>query len=197
VQHGFAPPLPRPRPSAGDRERAARRLRDACEHEQLSLDTFAARLDLVYEARSRAELERLLADVTEPGIVWRSILAGVSRLSQLTADLRVAWLGPRLPRLALPQREHVLIGRARHSDFLVADPTVSARHALLCHSDGRWSIRDLASTNGTFVNGWRVVDEVEVRPGDVVVLGGQAFLAAPPLPARSTGSGGRGTSAAA
>lgn len=197
MQHGFAPPLPRPRPSAGDRERAARRLRDACEHERLSLDTFAARLDLVYAARSRAELERLLADVAEPGVVWRWILAGVSRLSVLAAELRAAWRAPRLPMLALPERERVLIGRGRLSDLLVADPTVSTRHALLSHADGRWSIRDLASTNGTFVNGWRVVDEVEVRPGDVVVLGGRTFLAAPPLPARGTGSGGRGTSAAA
>lgn len=184
MQHGSAPPLSRPRPSAGDRERTARRLRHACEHDRLSLDTFAARLDLVYEARSHEELDRLLSDVVEPGLVRRAVLGVVTWLSRLGADVGAAWRSPRLPRLALPERAQVVIGRGRLCDFLVADPTVSHRHALLAHADGRWAIRDLGSTNGTFVNGWRVVDEVEVRPGDVVALGAHLFVAAPPLPAR-------------
>jgi pSer/pThr/pTyr-binding forkhead associated (FHA) protein len=36
--------------------------------------------------------------------------------------------------------------------------------------DGRWILRDLGSSNGTWVNGRQVV-EAEVRSGDHVVLG--------------------------
>ncbi len=193
MQHASAAPFTRPRPSAGDRDRAARRLRDACERERLSLDTFAERLDLVFSARTRDELDRLLSDVVEAGPFRRALLAGVSWLSGLAHDVGAAWTSPRLPKLMLPERERLLIGRGPLSDFLVADPTVSKRHALLTYGLGRWSIRDLGSTNGTFVNGWRVVDEAELQPGDVVTLGALAFLTAPPLPARRAGSGGRGT----
>jgi pSer/pThr/pTyr-binding forkhead associated (FHA) protein len=48
---------------------------------------------------------------------------------------------------------------------------VSRRHAELRAEDGRWIVRDLGSSNGTWVNGRRVM-EAEVRPGDVLHLGG-------------------------
>jgi len=53
---------------------------------------------------------------------------------------------------------------------VLADITVSRRHAELVLRDGRWILRDLGSSNGTWVNGRQVV-EAEVRSGDLVVLG--------------------------
>jgi pSer/pThr/pTyr-binding forkhead associated (FHA) protein len=55
-----------------------------------------------------------------------------------------------------------------------ADDTVSRRHAELCFAEGRWMLRDLGSSNGTWVNGRRIV-EAEVAPGDDVQLGGCAL----------------------
>jgi pSer/pThr/pTyr-binding forkhead associated (FHA) protein len=49
--------------------------------------------------------------------------------------------------------------------------TVSRKHAILRHEEGKWWLRDLGSMNGTFLNGWRVVGDVEVRAGDRVSLG--------------------------
>ena len=50
---------------------------------------------------------------------------------------------------------------------------VSARHAEIRHVAGEWRLVDLASRNGTFLNGRRVTAETPLKRGDVVRLGGQ------------------------
>jgi pSer/pThr/pTyr-binding forkhead associated (FHA) protein len=73
-----------------------------------------------------------------------------------------------------------LLGRAPDCDCVLSDETVSRQHAALRHHEGFWFLRDLRSTNGTRVNGSRVLDEVEVRPGDRVTFGALAYrLTAP------------------
>ncbi len=57
---------------------------------------------------------------------------------------------------------------------MLADDTVSRRHAELRVEEDCWVLRDLGSSNGTWVNGRRVI-ESEVRPGDVVQLGASAL----------------------
>ena len=61
----------------------------------------------------------------------------------------------------------------RHPDCTIAldEPFVSAEHAELSYDHGRWWLRDLGSTNGTFVNGAAVTVPTGVRPGDVVQFG--------------------------
>jgi|SRR3954447_3676791 predicted component of type VI protein secretion system len=78
------------------------------------------------------------------------------------------WLPP--PPLLPGDSGPVLIGRSRRCDFVVADPSVSRRHALLLRGDAGWTLWDLGSTNGTRVNGWRV-ERAVLRAGDEVELG--------------------------
>lgn len=52
-----------------------------------------------------------------------------------------------------------LIGRATGSDLQLPDATVSRRHAEIAPEDGLWSLRDLGSRHGTFVNGNRLDPE--------------------------------------
>jgi hypothetical protein len=63
------------------------------------------------------------------------------------------------------------IGRDASCDLAIADMTVSRRHATLERTEEGWILTDLASTNGTRVNGWRVRGKVQVRPGDLVTFG--------------------------
>jgi len=119
----------------------------------LSAETFSGRLDLVYSARTRPELDSLLGDVAEPRLLRCVVLAGVKWLSSWSNEIRVAWRQPRNLRLVLPTRGEVLIGRSRSCDVVITDRAVSAEHAVLRYIDGYWTLRDNGSTNGTYVNG--------------------------------------------
>jgi hypothetical protein len=63
------------------------------------------------------------------------------------------------------------IGRDARNDLAVDDMTVSRIHARLERTTGGWVLKDLSSTNGTRVNGWRVRGQVTVRAGDLVRFG--------------------------
>lgn len=68
----------------------------------------------------------------------------------------------------------VVIGRHAASD-LRFDPNhdldVSGRHAEIRELDGKYIIRDIGSTNGTFVNGRRIEGDVELHEGDKIRFG--------------------------
>ena len=85
-----------------------------------------------------------------------------------------SWLRPRglgLPPADELEQAQLVIGRSSGCELVLADDTVSRHHAELRFEDGRWLLRDLGSSNGTYING-RLVTEAEVRRGDVVYLGG-------------------------
>jgi Inner membrane component of T3SS, cytoplasmic domain len=66
----------------------------------------------------------------------------------------------------------VTVGRGGQNDLVLnGDEFASARHARIeARGDGVW-VQDLDSTNGTYVNGARVVGAQRVNAGDVVRVG--------------------------
>ncbi|HET6679575.1 MAG TPA: adenylate/guanylate cyclase domain-containing protein [Gemmatimonadaceae bacterium] len=68
----------------------------------------------------------------------------------------------------------LVLGRAMASDLPVIDPTVSRRHASLLADDDGVDVRDLDSSNGTFVNGERV-GHARAAVGDLVGFGQTQF----------------------
>ena len=79
-------------------------------------------------------------------------------------------------KFELPVDEPQLIGRSSES-LALTDGTVSRRHAELTPDDGRWYLRDLDSSNGTFINGERIArDPVELSPGDQIRCGSTLVL---------------------
>ena len=169
-------PVIRPRVSAAERERVAERLRGACADERLSVETFIARLDSVYSVRTQADLAQLVADIPEPSWLSRTCLDAVTVTSRWLHQVGSAWREPRAITLVLPDREQVVLGRSRSCDRVILSPTVSRRHALLRQVEGRWLIQDCGSVNGTFLNGWRVQCETEIRPGDELAVGDVRFV---------------------
>jgi pSer/pThr/pTyr-binding forkhead associated (FHA) protein len=73
-----------------------------------------------------------------------------------------------------------MIGRSPRADFIVADQTVSSTHARLTYDGNAWMLEDAGSTNGTFLNGWRITDAILVRPGDELKIGETSFVLALP-----------------
>ncbi len=62
------------------------------------------------------------------------------------------------------------IGRLPDNTIVIDSPSVSGHHACVFSSDGQYVVEDLQSTNGTFVNGVRVSQQV-LEHGDVVKVG--------------------------
>ena len=66
-----------------------------------------------------------------------------------------------------------IIGRSPDADIRIeTDPYVSPRHARAWQDEyGSVWVEDLGSTNGTRVNGARVITRTRIYPGDVVSVG--------------------------
>ena len=66
----------------------------------------------------------------------------------------------------------ITIGRSSECSVVINDVKVSRVHAQLVQSDnGNISVVDLGSTNGTMVNGKRIVGEMRLNPGDELRVG--------------------------
>ncbi len=89
---------------------------------------------------------------------------------------------PRLPRLVITAgtgegrefklRAKATLGRAPDNDIILEDPKVSRHHAVIAFTEERYTVTDLESANGTFVNGIRVRESNHpLRAEDVISIG--------------------------
>jgi len=143
-------------------------------------------------AQSRAELTKTLQNLEEHGLIVR-VDGGVA---SDTAQTKIDVLPPRpptLPRTTLPKRpkrvagsltadapdgsiyplidDEYTIGRESTNTIVLRDGSISAKHAVVTRTSEGWTILDLASRNGTFVNGEPVQDRRLLSDNDIVRLG--------------------------
>ena len=149
-----------------DRDRAVAALRTGWVAGAVSTETFDSRLGLALRARWRFQLRALTRDLPTG---WR----GARRTLRLPSTAP-----PEAPAsLVLHEAEtDVVLGRHRTCDRLFPDDTVSRRHAELRRHAIGWTLRDLGSTNGTWLNGVRISGEVRVVDGDEIRLGALPLL---------------------
>jgi pSer/pThr/pTyr-binding forkhead associated (FHA) protein len=110
----------------------------------------------------------------QPSVVLR--LAPASQIREKVSR----YYGPKLigvlptgEKIEYPiDRHEVEIGKAAHNQIVLTDPTVSNTHAIVMARDGGYSIVDLGSRNGTFINGERLGSKaVTLRHGEKIQLG--------------------------
>lgn len=161
------------------RHRLARTLNAAYAEGLLSDRTLAHRLDALF-AGGLIDPAGLVGDLTRRRTRRPR---GESILATATSLLRRLWGGAPAtsedPRILLALDwtggcEELVIGRHPSCDVVVADETVSRRHAQLTFRDGGWILQDLHSTNGTRLNG-QFVGRCRLRPGDHLGLGHQVL----------------------
>lgn len=63
------------------------------------------------------------------------------------------------------------VGRGLNNDIILEDTRVSRHHAQLRYKTRRFWLTDLNSTNGTYINGERILESA-LRDGDIISLGG-------------------------
>ena len=73
-------------------------------------------------------------------------------------------------------KEVTLLGRDVTNDISLGDPEVSRQHARLTRTPGGYVLEDLGSTNGSFVNGERLVAPRVLASGDLLGLGENVTL---------------------
>jgi hypothetical protein len=106
--------------------------------------------------------------------------ATVPRIREGVAPVTLS--GPRLVGLSGSRKGNtfpvltagITVGRHPSCDVVIVDPRVSGRHAWIGIVDGKAMLRDLKSTNGTFLNAQAQssVSETELRSGDTIFFGG-------------------------
>lgn len=75
------------------------------------------------------------------------------------------------PRVIELTGSPVLFGRSPSCTVRLEDPYVSDDHARIYEADGSWMVKDLKSTNGTFLNRVKVTSPSQIAAGDQLGIG--------------------------
>jgi FHA domain len=79
--------------------------------------------------------------------------------------------GPQPNQIYELNKDIITLGRDITNDIVINDPEVSRHHCRITRGGGGYTLEDLGSTNGTFVNGQRLTGARPLSGGDTVGLG--------------------------
>ncbi len=68
-------------------------------------------------------------------------------------------------------KDEIVLGRRKGCDIVLADKKASGRHTMVRRSGVRYFVKDLGSSNGTYLNGTRIVEERELSGDDWIRIG--------------------------
>lgn len=116
---------------------------------------------------------RVAAAYREPAHRPGTVAPGATRVITRQRGKRIVLDdGTRVPLTHTP----FVIGRGVGCDLVIADLSISRRHAEICAgAGGSLTIRDLESRNGVLLDGDRIVGEAKLAPGAIFALGDARF----------------------
>lgn len=74
-----------------------------------------------------------------------------------------------------PINETISIGRSQENDIVINDTFVSHEHACITKDKHDYWLKDLDSTNFTYLNNDRIVGQVLLKSGDLIKIGAVTF----------------------
>lgn len=80
-------------------------------------------------------------------------------------------------------KDIITVGRDITNDIVMNDPESSRHHMRLTRGAGGYTLEDLGSTNGTFINGQRLTGAKPLNNGDMIGMGETVTLAFERIPA--------------
>ncbi|MEA4907390.1 MAG: FHA domain-containing protein [Chloroflexi bacterium] len=84
--------------------------------------------------------------------------------------------GPMAGKAFPLEKSESFIGRDLTNDIVINDAEISRRHARIFVQGTNYVIEDLGSTNGTAINGQRIMSPHILRPGELIILGEHVSL---------------------
>jgi pSer/pThr/pTyr-binding forkhead associated (FHA) protein len=146
----------------------------ALEHQVFPVAREADSLILaVADPTDTASLEHLRREVNSPLNIRLATASQIREQVDRHYGPRLIGVLPSGEKLEyLIDKREVEIGKASHNHIVLTDPTVSNTHAIIISRDAGYTIVDLGSRNGTFVNGERLGAQAQtLRHGDRIQLG--------------------------
>ncbi|MBK8268852.1 MAG: FHA domain-containing protein [Planctomycetes bacterium] len=74
------------------------------------------------------------------------------------------------------EKKSTVIGRKTDADLRIPIAEISRAHCEITRNGSAVTLRDLGSSNGTFVNGERIDDAIQLAPGDRIRIGSITFI---------------------
>ena len=146
----------------------------ACEHQVFPITKDAEGLVLaVSDPTDTDAVEDAIREVNSPIRVRLATAGQIRRQIDRYYGPKLIGVLPSGEKFEHPiDQPEVAIGKAAHNGIVLTDPTVSNTHAMLIARGGGYSIVDLGSRNGTFVNTERLGSQAHtLQHGDKILLG--------------------------
>lgn len=70
---------------------------------------------------------------------------------------------------------NLTMGRSLNNDVVIENPYISKNHLEIYKEGSKYTLRDLNSANGTFINGKKLLGETELKDGDIINIGNIKF----------------------
>lgn len=138
-------------------------------------DALVAELTEAAREYAREERYHFMGPVSVQLAVDNSLRSG---RFNIVSQLKQAATGPGLGSLVLPSGERVdldiatvTVGRLPECTISVNDSNISRNHAEVKPGPTAFIVTDLGSTNGTMVNGVKIIGEHHLRDGDIISFG--------------------------
>lgn len=120
---------------------------------------------------------RGLEEISESTMIVDTNLFKQVRESQQNVQAYLIVLsGPEVGKMFRLDDSEMILGRAQSNALRINDVGVSRRHARLVSDGPGVFLEDMGSANGTFLNGDRLKQRLQLRDGDKITLGSTTIL---------------------